>query len=135
MRQDFVYTYNKIGYQVLEVSATERIGLEQLNEMLSDKVSLFTGNSGVGKSTLIGSLIPGFTPRTGEISDVNNRGKHTTTFSEMYPLSGGGYLVDTFCCPRGEAESVVVSNSTILPGLCILYIHSKKASELIKLIK
>ena len=47
----------------------------------------------------------------------------------------GGYLVDTFCCPRGEAESVVVSNSTILPGLCILYIHSKKASELIKLIK
>jgi ribosome biogenesis GTPase len=95
MRQDFVYTYNKIGYQVLEVSATERIGLEQLNEMLSDKVSLFTGNSGVGKSTLIGSLVPGFTPRTGEISDVNNRGKHTTTFSEMYPLSGGGYLVDT----------------------------------------
>jgi ribosome biogenesis GTPase len=95
MRQDFVQTYTKIGYRVLEVSAAEGDGMDTLRELLAGKVSLFTGNSGVGKSTLIGALIPDYKPRTGEISEVNNRGKHTTTFSEMYPLSEGGYIVDT----------------------------------------
>lgn len=78
--------YKTIGYESIAVSATEGTGMDQLREMLSGKITLFSGNSGVGKSTLINTIIPGANLRTAEISDAHNQGTHTTTFSEMIPL-------------------------------------------------
>ncbi len=92
---NFHAIYEGAGYRVLEVSALYGQGMEELRTMLSNKISLFSGNSGVGKSTLIAALIPDSDIRTGDISDYHHKGKHTTTFSEMFPLPGGGYLIDT----------------------------------------
>ena len=89
------YLYSSIGYDVMEVSATKGIGIEELRGKLSGKVSLFSGNSGVGKSTLINALLPGLKLKTAEISDNHDTGMHTTTFSEMFPLPEGGWLIDT----------------------------------------
>lgn len=89
------YLYSSIGYDVMEVSATQGIGIEELRGKLSGKVSLFSGNSGVGKSTLINALLPGLKLKTAEISDNHDTGMHTTTFSEMFPLPEGGWLIDT----------------------------------------
>lgn len=69
--------------------------MEQLKDLLRGKITLLSGNSGVGKSTMINRLLPGVNLRTAEISDAHNTGMHTTTFSEMLPLPGGGYIIDT----------------------------------------
>lgn len=87
--------YETVGYKCVEISAETGKGVEQLFPILKDKISLLSGNSGVGKSTLINRLIPHASQRTAEISDAHNTGMHTTTFSEMIELPGGGYLIDT----------------------------------------
>lgn len=86
--------YESIGYMVREVSAETGTGIDSLREMLRDKTTLFAGNSGVGKSSLINALVPGTNLRIGRISDKFQQGTHTTTFSEMVDLPGGGELID-----------------------------------------
>lgn len=94
--QDMMYTlYTQIGYKCVVVSATTGEGLDEVRPLLKDKITLLSGNSGVGKSTLINIFIPNANLRTAEISDAHNTGTHTTTFSEMLPLADGGYLIDT----------------------------------------
>ncbi|WP_407426555.1 ribosome small subunit-dependent GTPase A [Arcticibacter sp.] len=92
---EYKHIYTSIGYPCYEVSALEGTNLDIIEGLLKDKVSLFSGHSGVGKSTLINTLIPGMSLKTGEISDWSDQGKHTTTFAEMHPLPGGGYLIDS----------------------------------------
>ena len=87
--------YETVGYQCIEISAATGEGIDQLTPLVKDKISLLSGNSGVGKSTLINQLVPGAGQRTAEISDAHNTGMHTTTFSEMIELPDGGYLIDT----------------------------------------
>ena len=87
--------YETIGYKCIELSAATGEGVELLRPLIKDKKSLLSGNSGVGKSTLINQLIPDAEQRTAEISEAHNSGMHTTTFSEMLELPEGGYLIDT----------------------------------------
>ena len=87
--------YTTIGYQCYKVSALNNIGIEEIKKALEGKITLFSGNSGVGKSTLINAILPGQNLKTGDISNVHNKGMHTTTFSEMFPVDGGGYIIDT----------------------------------------
>ena len=87
--------YNSAGYEVIDISATEGIGIDRVKELLDGKVTLVSGNSGVGKSTLIGKIDPTLDIRTGEISESFHKGKHTTTFSTMYPIGNNGYIIDT----------------------------------------
>lgn len=89
------FLYENIGYQVVELSATHVGDVDKLRPLLEGKSTLLSGNSGVGKSTLINALLPGANLRTAAISDAHNTGMHTTTFSEMLPLPSGGYLIDT----------------------------------------
>lgn len=107
------YLYRSIGYTVCPVSATTGVGLDALKEVLNGKISLLSGNSGVGKSSLINELIPGADLKTGQISDAHDTGVHTTTFSEMfklpYPMTGA--VIDTpgvrgFGTVEMEAEEV-----------------------------
>ena len=93
----FAYLYESIGYEVRRVSVETGEGIDGLRDMLEGKVTLFSGNSGVGKSTLINRLIPGLDLKTAAISEAHQTGMHTTTFSEMYPLAddAGGYIIDT----------------------------------------
>lgn len=91
----FCYLYRSIGYKVLEISAKTGEGLEKLRKCLQGKTTLLSGNSGVGKSTLVNDLIPGLELRTAEISTVHDTGMHTTTFSELFHLPGGGSIIDT----------------------------------------
>jgi ribosome biogenesis GTPase len=87
--------YTKIGYQCISTSATSFLGIDKLKEALKDKINVFNGHSGVGKSTLINILEPGLKLKTMDISDMHNTGKHTTTFSTLYKLHFGGYIIDT----------------------------------------
>ena len=87
--------YSTIGYPCLKVCAKNETGLEELQSDLQDRVTLLSGHSGVGKSTLINKLVPGVFLKTGTISEYHNKGMHTTTFSEMIALPQGGYLIDT----------------------------------------
>ena len=87
--------YSTIGYPCLKVCAKNETGLEELQSDLQDRVTLLSGHSGVGKSTLINKLVPGVSLKTGTISEYHNKGMHTTTFSEMIALPQGGYLIDT----------------------------------------
>ena len=87
--------YETVGYKCVAVSAETGEGMDGLMEMLRDRITLLSGHSGVGKSTMINKLLPGVNLRTAEISDAHNTGMHTTTFSEMLPLPGGGYIIDT----------------------------------------
>lgn len=89
------YLYRSIGYDTMGISAATGQNIDRLAEYLHGKVSLFSGNSGVGKTTLINALIPDLDLRTTEISAVHDTGMHTTTFSEMYDLPGGGGIIDT----------------------------------------
>lgn len=87
--------YHTIGYPVLNVSAKTGEGVGALRDVLAGRITLLSGNSGVGKSSLINDLIPGLNLRTADISSSHDTGMHTTTFSEMFPLPVGGYLIDT----------------------------------------
>ncbi|WP_294539251.1 ribosome small subunit-dependent GTPase A [uncultured Bacteroides sp.] len=89
-----LYTY--IGYPCFKVSAQTGEGVEAVKNALNGQITLFSGHSGVGKSTLINTILPGIDLKTGAISSYHNKGMHTTTFSEMFPVDdNGGYLIDT----------------------------------------
>ena len=92
---EFRAVYEGAGYRVLEVSVREGRGMEEVRELLAGRTTLVSGNSGVGKSTLIQAIDPSLDIRTGEISESHHKGRHTTTFSTMYPLAGGGAVIDT----------------------------------------
>lgn len=87
--------YESIGYLCYKLSALNKTGIDLLNSILKDKITLLSGHSGVGKSTLINVLIPDADRKTGHISDYHGKGIHTTTFSEMLELPGGGFIIDT----------------------------------------
>jgi len=93
--EEFFGVYRGAGYPVMGVSATRGDNLDALGEALRGKTTLIAGNSGVGKSTLIHAVEPTAGVRTGEVSTSHHKGKHTTTFSQVYPLAGGGYVIDT----------------------------------------
>jgi ribosome biogenesis GTPase len=100
-QEAMVNLYQTIGYECHQISAENGDGVDNLRPLLKDKITLLSGNSGVGKSTLINRLVPDANLRTSEISDAHNTGQHTTTFSEMIPLSPitqhltPGFLIDT----------------------------------------
>lgn len=87
--------YGYTGYPCYKISAQNNIGLDVLNDLIKDKITLFSGHSGVGKSTLINTLIPDAMLKTGSISSYHGKGMHTTTFSEMMELPQGGFIIDT----------------------------------------
>ena len=92
---DLKKLYEGIGYKCFVVSATHHESLAGLKSVLKNKVTLFSGHSGVGKSTLINQLIPHLNLKTGDISEAHAKGTHTTTFAEMHQLPGGGFIIDT----------------------------------------
>ena len=94
-QQSIVHLYETIGYECREISAATGEGVEGLHKLLKGKITLLSGNSGVGKSTLINQILPEANLRTAEISYAHNTGMHTTTFSEMLELPEGGYIIDT----------------------------------------
>ena len=94
-QQSMIHLYETIGYECREVSATTGEGVDGLHALLKGKITLLSGNSGVGKSTLINKILPEANLRTAEISDAHNTGMHTTTFSEMLELPESGYIIDT----------------------------------------
>lgn len=89
------HVYRKIGYECIEVSAVSGKNLEKVKALMHDKVSMFSGHSGVGKSTLINSIEPSLDIKTKEISALHMQGQHTTTFAEMFDLSFGAKIIDT----------------------------------------
>ena len=93
-QQMLITLYETVGYECRPISAETGDGVEDLRPLLEGKITLLSGNSGVGKSTLINRLVPGANLRTAEISDAHQTGQHTTTFSEMIPINGG-WLIDT----------------------------------------
>ena len=93
--EEMIELYTSIGYPCAKLCATKGDGLEALQSELKGRITLLSGHSGVGKSTLINKLVPGVNLRTGDISEYHNKGMHTPTFSEMIALPNGGYLIDT----------------------------------------
>ena len=93
--QELTKLYSSIGYPCFSISAKKQTGIDDVREALKGKITLFSGNSGVGKSTLINTLLPDLNLKTGEISDAHNTGMHTTTFSEMFEFESNGYIIDT----------------------------------------
>lgn len=89
------HIYASIGYKCLRVSATENKGIDKLKELMKGKTSMFSGHSGVGKSTLVNTIEPSLNLKTAEISESHKQGQHTTTFAEMYDLSFGARIIDT----------------------------------------
>ncbi|MBS7566561.1 ribosome small subunit-dependent GTPase A [Mucilaginibacter sp. Bleaf8] len=87
--------YENLGYPCYEVSALEGTNIPQLRDTLQDKITLFSGHSGVGKSSLMNAILPELQLRTTEVSEWSDKGMHTTTFAEMYDLPGGGSIIDT----------------------------------------
>jgi len=87
--------YNSIGYESLDISAETGLNLDLVKELMKDKVSLVSGHSGVGKSTLLNTLNPDLNLKTHVVSDFNSKGQHTTTFAQMYPWPFGGFIIDT----------------------------------------
>ena len=87
--------YEGAGYRVIQTSSVSGEGIDELKEACRDKLSLFSGESGVGKSSLIKAVDPSLNPKTGSISISHLQGRHTTSLYEMYRLSGGGYIIDT----------------------------------------
>lgn len=93
--EGLINLYTTIGYTCYKVSALNSTGVDEIKKALAGKITLFSGNSGVGKSTLINAILPEQNLKTGEISTVHNKGMHTTTFSEMFQVEDGGYIIDT----------------------------------------
>ncbi|CUH94223.1 putative ribosome biogenesis GTPase RsgA [Propionispora sp. 2/2-37] len=93
--QPVIELYESIGYDVIALSAKTEIGVKDLRHILYDRISVFAGPSGVGKSTILNLIEPGFQLETGEVSEKIGRGRHTTRFAQLLPLTGGGYVVDT----------------------------------------
>ncbi len=91
----FRAVYEGAGYRVLEVTAVEGRGVEEVRALLTGRTTLVAGNSGVGKSTLVQAIDPTLDIRIGALSEAHRKGRHTTTFSTMYPLAGGGWIIDT----------------------------------------
>ena len=87
--------YKSAGYESYETSAIEKRGIEELREKMQNKISLVAGNSGVGKSSIINAVDPALNLKTATVSHLHNTGRHTTTFSEMFELASGGYIIDT----------------------------------------
>jgi ribosome biogenesis GTPase len=87
--------YQPIGYHCIDTSVVSRFGIEELKTLMQDKISLFSGQSGVGKSSLINLIEPRLQLKVADVSHFNSKGKHTTTFSELFELSFGGYIIDT----------------------------------------
>ncbi len=94
-KQELEKIYRAIGYECLDISATEKININKLKIMMKDRVSMFSGHSGVGKSTLINAIHPALGLKVSELSVQHNQGQHTTTFAEMFALPFGGYIIDT----------------------------------------
>lgn len=92
---DYRAIYENLGYPCYQISATKNINVNQVIEVLQDKTSLFSGHSGVGKSSLINNILPELSLRTTEVSEWHDKGMHTTTFAEMYELPFGGFIIDT----------------------------------------
>jgi len=96
LQSEYKNCYESIGYKVFIASALDGTGMDELEEWMDDKVTLVSGHSGVGKSTLINELVPELDLRVGEISEVHAKGTHTTTFAEMFPLeNNNGFIIDT----------------------------------------
>ncbi len=93
--EELMRVYNGIGYQSFVISAKTGYNCDRLKTIMKDKLSMFSGHSGVGKSALVNRLDPELDIRVGEISEVHEKGKHTTTFAQMYELGFGGYIIDT----------------------------------------
>lgn len=87
--------YHTIGYGVILTSVNDRVGIEEIKNLMKDKISLLAGHSGVGKSTLINAVVPELNLKTAEIASYTEKGKHTTTFAEMFELPFGGFIIDT----------------------------------------
>ncbi len=87
--------YSRAGYPCYPISAANGENTDSLKPLLKDKISVLAGSSGVGKSTLINKIQPNLNLKTGDLSDAHDTGKHTTTFAEMFPLSNGGFIIDT----------------------------------------
>jgi ribosome biogenesis GTPase len=87
--------YERVGYPCFEVSAIKGTNIQQVQDLLKDKVTLLSGHSGVGKSSLINALLPDLALRTNQLSDWSDKGMHTTTFAEMFELPQGGFIIDT----------------------------------------
>ncbi len=94
-KENFKDIYSKAGYKVVELSAETGYNIDKLKVLMKDKVSMFAGHSGTGKSSLIKAVEPGLDIKIGDISKVHRQGKHTTTFAQMYDLSFGGHIIDT----------------------------------------
>ncbi|MBD0824679.1 ribosome small subunit-dependent GTPase A [Aestuariibaculum marinum] len=89
------HVYRQIGYECIGVSAKSGKNVDKVKALMKDKVSMFSGHSGVGKSTLVNAIEPGLNIKTKEISTLHSQGQHTTTFAEMFDLSFGGQIIDT----------------------------------------
>ena len=87
--------YTEIGYKCIAISATKKIGIDEVKELMVGKTTMFSGHSGVGKSTLINAIEPNLNLKTAEVSKTHKQGMHTTTFAEMFHLSFGGFIIDT----------------------------------------
>lgn len=95
IQQELIILYEKLGYPCFSVSSLNNKSVESIKNIFKDKTSLISGHSGVGKSTLINSIQPGLNLRVGEISQIHDKGKHTTTFAELFELDFGGFIIDT----------------------------------------
>jgi ribosome biogenesis GTPase / thiamine phosphate phosphatase len=95
IQKEIVKIYSSIGYPCYEISSFEERDAKKIKKLLANKITLLAGHSGAGKSTLINAIQPGLNLKTGEISDIHLKGKHTTTFSELHKLDDGGYIIDT----------------------------------------
>ena len=93
--EDYLEAYEKAGYTCIQTSVKENINVEEMKPWFKDNVSLISGHSGVGKSSLLNAMDPGLNLKIQELSKTHKTGKHTTTFAEMFPLSFGGYIIDT----------------------------------------